>query len=278
MRWLQLPVALATAALSGLTSSARGQVEPLPLRPVPCSLDSSAAELVTVYLALAPSAAHSSRAQAQLPVAIAMASHFRQPSQLNINSWPGTYFPQLHQTSDPTLGTEFGLGGTFRFDLDHASRLTSRPPVITTDSPDLNAALAEALQSAANDGSFVPATGTQRFDIIESSAPTQSAVAFARFRLRAVPIDRAPRFLSAAPPVYPRVAARRGIEDRVVLEFIIQEDGSVDPSSPRVLRATYEEFVESALATIRRAHYEPGTVHGCPVRTRVAQAVNFQVR
>jgi TonB family protein len=278
MRPLQLSLALATGALLGLASSARSQAAPLPLRPMPCSLDSSAAQLVTVFLALVPPASHSSRAQAQLSVAMAMASHFRQPSQLHINSWPGTYFPQIHQTSDPTLGTEFGLGGMFRFDLDHASRLASRPPVITTDSPDLNAALAEALQAAANDGSFVPATGTQRFDIIESSAPTQSAVTFARFRLRAIPVDRVPRFLWAAPPIYPRVAARRGLEDRVVLEFIIQEDGSVDPSSPRVLRATYEEFVESALATIRKARYEPGTVHGCPVRTRVAQAVNFRVR
>ena len=268
--------ALAASTLIGWPSPAAGQAPELRLAPPPCALTASDSQLVTVYLALIPTNSDSSNAKTRIPVAMALAAHFTQPSELHIHSWPGTYIPG--SGTGAGLQNHFGLGGTLHFDLDHKGRLTSRAPLITTDSPDLNAAIAGALQAASTEGAFAPATGGQEFEIVESIAPATDAVAFARIRLRAIPVDGIPRFLSAPPLQYPQVGDRRRVGDRVLFEFIIQEDGSVDRASVRVLRAGYAEFVESALATIRGARFEPGTVHGCPVRTRVTQGVSFRVR
>ncbi|TDO12636.1 MULTISPECIES: TonB family protein [Halomonas] len=64
----------------------------------------------------------------------------------------------------------------------------------------------------------------------------------------AIPVNR-------VPPNYPRRALRRGLEGYVELEFLIQPDGRVDPSSIRVLEArprrAFEAAAESAVAEWR---------------------------
>jgi len=67
---------------------------------------------------------------------------------------------------------------------------------------------------------------------------------------------------------YPDAALRRGIGDIVLLEFVVDTTGRVDPQSIFPLRATYREFAEAAAQMIRSTRYRPGTLNGCPVPTR----------
>ncbi|WP_280554602.1 TonB family protein [Halomonas sp. 25-S5] len=80
--------------------------------------------------------------------------------------------------------------------------------------------------------------------------------------------------VSRVPPNYPRRALRRGLEGHVELEFLIQPDGRVDPSSIRVLEArprrAFEAAAESAVAEWR---FEPdGRLR------RARQRLEFQLR
>ena len=80
-------------------------------------------------------------------------------------------------------------------------------------------------------------------------------------------------------PKYPEVARRAGAGDEVEMSFIVATDGRVEPSSLRVERATYREFVESVTRfLITTARYRPALVGACPVRQLVKQRFAYEVR
>lgn len=83
----------------------------------------------------------------------------------------------------------------------------------------------------------------------------------------AVPVSR-------VPPSYPRRALRRGLEGHVELEFLIQPDGRVDPSSIRVLEARPRRvFEKAATAAVAEWRFEAdGRLR------RARQRLEFQLR
>jgi TonB family protein len=75
---------------------------------------------------------------------------------------------------------------------------------------------------------------------------------------------------------YPEMARRAGIEGRVVIQFVVDEDGSV--SNPRVLRGIGGGADEAAIEAITQMKFSPGMQKGQPVKVRLTQPVVFRLQ
>lgn len=74
---------------------------------------------------------------------------------------------------------------------------------------------------------------------------------------------------------YPEMARRAGIEGRVTVQFIVNENGDVE--NPKVVRGIGGGCDEEALAAVREAKFEPGIQRGKAVRVRYALSINFRL-
>jgi protein TonB len=81
--------------------------------------------------------------------------------------------------------------------------------------------------------------------------------------------------IAAIRPVYPPMEMAAGIEGRVVVEFIVNEDGTV--SDITVARSVSPGLDASAIAAVRDLRFTPGLQRGRPVRVRFAVPVNFRM-
>jgi protein TonB len=89
-------------------------------------------------------------------------------------------------------------------------------------------------------------------------------------------LDEAPRPLARLRPVYPPQARLRRLEGEVVLEFIVEADGTTREVQV-VSGNEYEVFHDAAIRAIRRWRFQPGTRQGEPVAVRVRQKVTFSM-
>jgi TonB family protein len=86
---------------------------------------------------------------------------------------------------------------------------------------------------------------------------------------------KGPKVLTRVEPSYPeelRQGKKAGI---VVIQAIVNTDGSVGPAA--VVRHSDPGFDEAALAAVRQWRYEPATLHGKPVRVYLPIFVNFRL-
>lgn len=74
---------------------------------------------------------------------------------------------------------------------------------------------------------------------------------------------------------YPEMARNAGIEGRVTVQFIVNEDGEVE--NPRVVRGIGGGADEEALKAVRQAEFEPGQQRGRPVRVQYSLSINFRL-
>lgn len=86
-------------------------------------------------------------------------------------------------------------------------------------------------------------------------------------------LDNSPRTRFQAAPVYPYSAKRDGTSGEVLVEFVVDETGSV--LDPRVVRSTNPVFEESSLRAVAKWKFEPGKRHGQVVRFRMTVPVVF---
>ncbi|MBD3616774.1 MAG: energy transducer TonB [Gracilimonas sp.] len=74
---------------------------------------------------------------------------------------------------------------------------------------------------------------------------------------------------------YPEMARRAGIEGRVTVQFIVNEQGQVE--NARVVRGIGGGCDEEALKAVQQAEFEPGMQRGRPVRVQYALSINFRL-
>lgn len=74
---------------------------------------------------------------------------------------------------------------------------------------------------------------------------------------------------------YPEMARRAGIEGRVTVQFIVNEQGKVE--NARVVRGIGGGCDEEALKAVQQAQFEPGMQRGRPVRVQYALSINFRL-
>ena len=79
-------------------------------------------------------------------------------------------------------------------------------------------------------------------------------------------------------PRYPPALQLAGIEGRVLVEFIIDTTGHLEPGSVKVLTSTHRGFEPAALETLERSLFRPARISGRAVRQRTLQAIGFRIR
>ena len=75
---------------------------------------------------------------------------------------------------------------------------------------------------------------------------------------------------------YPAMATRAGIEGRVVIQFIVNEEGRVE--NPRVMRHIGGGCDEAALEAVRKAKFIPGRQRGRPVKVQYSLPIVFRLQ
>ena len=74
---------------------------------------------------------------------------------------------------------------------------------------------------------------------------------------------------------YPEMARRAGIEGRVFVQFIVNEEGEVE--HPRILRGIGGGADEEALRVVSMARFTPGMQRGQPVRVQYSLPIYFRL-
>lgn len=74
---------------------------------------------------------------------------------------------------------------------------------------------------------------------------------------------------------YPEMARRAGIEGRVTVQFIVNEQGKVE--NAQVVRGIGGGCDEEALKAVQQAEFNPGQQRGRPVRVQYALSINFRL-
>ena len=110
------------------------------------------------------------------------------------------------------------------------------------------------------------------FDGVRDPGETDLLVIFT-----ALAVDERPRRISGPMPRYPEVLRQAGVEGNVVLEFVVDTLGRVEESTIRVIRATNQAFVASAIVVIKKSVFRPARVRGRAVRVLVQQSVGFTI-
>ncbi len=93
-----------------------------------------------------------------------------------------------------------------------------------------------------------------------------------RTALQAASVETAPERLFAVPARLPEGMRAVGT---VVVEFIVDRQGVVEPSSVRVLQSPDPRLTAAVERAARRERFRPAMVHGKPVRVRVQQPYTF---
>jgi TonB family protein len=76
-------------------------------------------------------------------------------------------------------------------------------------------------------------------------------------------------------PRYPRHLESLGLEGRVLVEFVIDTAGQVEPASVRILESSHPAFEAAARAAIGGSRFQPARLSGHPVRQLTRQSVRF---
>jgi len=74
---------------------------------------------------------------------------------------------------------------------------------------------------------------------------------------------------------YPEIARKAGVEGRVVVQFIIDEQGNVQ--DPFVVRGIGAGADEAALHAVRQVRFTPGMQRGRPVKVQYTIPVQFRL-
>ncbi len=100
-----------------------------------------------------------------------------------------------------------------------------------------------------------------------------------RLRVPVQRIERVVQRISGPEPLYPENLARLAWTGKVVVQFVVEIDGTVNVSTMHVLAPVpRSEFVQAATDAIRLSRFAPMIVAGCPVRTLIEQPFVFILR
>lgn len=70
----------------------------------------------------------------------------------------------------------------------------------------------------------------------------------------------------------------RSIGGRVQLQFVVQPDGKVDPSSIEVMVASANQLAEAAKRAVQQIEFQPGEIDGVAVRSVVQFPITYATR
>ncbi|MBC7788734.1 MAG: energy transducer TonB [Anaerolineae bacterium] len=184
----------------------------------------------------------------------------------------GPVVPDLESTVQFTLHSHGGVSG-----------LSVQPPARV---PQLDSALGVALQRAGAAAVLAGLLTASGRDVADSSS----------FRLGITPAEKGPavrepffraklpRYTRTIPvphtendtPKYPKRAREMGIDGKVLMNFVVDSSGMIDPETVDVMEASYLDFIKVIFDEMPRWRYRSSTVNGCRVPQRVQQQFVFR--
>ncbi|MFB6273274.1 MAG: energy transducer TonB [Salinibacter sp.] len=75
---------------------------------------------------------------------------------------------------------------------------------------------------------------------------------------------------------YPKMAKKAGLEGRVIVQFVVDENGNVQ--TPKVIRGVHRLLNNAAIKAVRKQKFKPGKQRGRPVKVQMALPVSFTLR
>ncbi len=75
---------------------------------------------------------------------------------------------------------------------------------------------------------------------------------------------------------YPEIARKAGVEGRVIVQFVVDEQGNV--LEPAVVRGIGAGCDEEALRVVRTAKFQPGRQRGKSVKVKMSLPITFKLR
>ena len=75
---------------------------------------------------------------------------------------------------------------------------------------------------------------------------------------------------------YPEFAKKAGIEGRVFVQFVVDENGNVQ--NPRVTRGVHKLLDQEALRAVKQMKFKPGKQRGQAVKVQMSLPVTFRLR
>ncbi|MDH3457748.1 MAG: energy transducer TonB [Gemmatimonadota bacterium] len=90
-------------------------------------------------------------------------------------------------------------------------------------------------------------------------------------------VDEVPERISCPLPEYPRMMQQANIEGQVLLQFVVETDGHVNPSSIESLNSSHKAFEGPARDMISKCLFRPGRVRASPVRVLVQMPIIFNL-
>jgi protein TonB len=92
-------------------------------------------------------------------------------------------------------------------------------------------------------------------------------------------VERIPRILGGAPaPRYPGALRESGVSGRVVVRFVVDTLGRVEPDAIVVLEATHALFADAVRSALGLYRFSPGEIGGRKVRTMMEQPFTFTLK
>jgi TonB family protein len=88
-------------------------------------------------------------------------------------------------------------------------------------------------------------------------------------------VDEPPALLSMPQVAYPDVPGMRTSGGRIILQGIVDQAGTIEPASSRVIAAFEPRLAGFAADAFRKSRFKPAQVHGQPVRVLVNLPIDF---
>ena len=118
---------------------------------------------------------------------------------------------------------------------------------------------------------------TEEIDGLGPARRTAGSGQLSSTREGQVRIMASPLYKKNPPPRYPKRARKKGYEGTVILEVLVDENGIV--KDLRVFESSgYDLLDKSAIASLRRWQFTPGTEDGDPARMWVRIPVRFKLK
>ncbi|MBO6574193.1 MAG: energy transducer TonB [Rhodothermales bacterium] len=75
---------------------------------------------------------------------------------------------------------------------------------------------------------------------------------------------------------YPEIAKKAGVEGRVIVQFVVNEQGMVE--NPVVVRGIGAGCDEEAIRAVQQARFTPGKQRGKPVKVKMSLPITFKLK
>jgi TonB family protein len=82
---------------------------------------------------------------------------------------------------------------------------------------------------------------------------------------------------SCQAPSYPASLRAARMEGRVLLQFIVDAEGRVEPGSVRTIQSTHSAFDDAARRALLTCRYRPARANQQPVRALVQSPISFRL-